>query len=158
MINATHDYEPLDGDTVVYRGKQWVVIANETAPGGGELYHHDRCWFTADRLGERQPNWEAPHVQYSLFSHYARKGFDFEDLATAYRVACSYFEVDTRGWLNREIEYARAVCRWQDAFRAVDRELFPPPGAYAPLRAIAAYCQRIPAIRAELARRGYVRP
>ena len=150
-------YEPQPGDTVVYRGRQWVVVANPKDPGGGLIIHNDDTrWFSADRLTERQPNWRNANVEYSMFSHIAGKGFDLDDWEAAFRAACAYFHVETSGWLDKEIAHARAVREYRDASNALSREMFPETTDV--FISPSVMSRKHNAVTAELARRGIFDP
>jgi hypothetical protein len=101
-------YKPQSGETVVYRGRQWVVVAAPKDLGGGFVLHHEQQWFYANELGHHEPNWHNADVEYSTFSHYAGKGFDLDDWEAVYRFACSYFRIDTASWLDQEIAHELA--------------------------------------------------
>jgi len=123
---ALYIYKLQPDDMVAYRGKQWIVVANPREGGGGFLLHHIQCWFNADELGDHRPNWNNPEVEYSSFSHYAHKSWcDLEDWESVYRFACWYFRIDTQGWLDKEVEHARAARKFRDASRALEKEIFP---------------------------------
>jgi len=126
VIKETYDYQPQPGDKVLYRSKQWIIVANRQA-GGGFVLHNDQRWYAADQLVEHHPNWHNKKVEYSVFSHTAGKGFDFDEWEIVYRLACSYFEIDTKGWLNKEIDFAREKRKYSDAHHALMQEMFPKP-------------------------------
>jgi hypothetical protein len=51
----------------------------------------------------------------------AGKGFDLDDWEAVYRFSCSYFKINTQGWLDKEIEHTRAVRKYRDAYDACKR-------------------------------------
>jgi hypothetical protein len=134
----SYEYELLPGDTAVYRGRQWIVVANNTTDtgarehGGGFILHNNFDWFYADQLGRGPNNWDGSGVSYSMFSHLAHKGGDLDDLEAVYRIACSYFDVDTRGWLNAEIAHTREAVRIRAEKKAIRAELFAPGVRFRP--------------------------
>jgi hypothetical protein len=153
-----YHYEPQSGDSVVYRGKQWIVVANAKDPGGGFLLHSNNRWFYANEIGHHKPNYRNPKFEYSMFSHIADKGFDLDDWEAVYRFACSYFNVDTAGWLDNEVGHARAVEKYRTAYGALEQEIFPRPPDSFPIVYAAHASYKMDAIVAELARRGIFDP
>jgi hypothetical protein len=146
----------------VYRGKQWIVIANPQSPGGGFVLHGNHTWFNVDDLGDHCPNSRKTSVEYSMYSHLAEKGFDLDELEAVYRSACIYFKVDTDGWLDHEIEHARAMRHYHDISSKVQEELFPTDPNADPfgdnIFSIEARHKQLEAVKAELTRRGIVNP
>jgi hypothetical protein len=157
-LDEPYDYEPQPGDTVVYRGKQWIVVSNPNDPGGGFLLHNDQRWFYANELDRHKPNYRNPKFEYSMLSHMANKGFDLDDWEAVYRFACSYFNVDTTGWLDNEVEHARAVRKYKNASRSLKKEIFPHPPDSFVIESPRQMFYKSDAIAAELARRGIFDP
>jgi hypothetical protein len=121
------DYDLSEGEIEIYRGKQWVVT-NYGMCGFLALSGVSRrfYWLDREQVSEHVPNAHKPSVEYGTVTHLAGKAWvDLEDVIIAVRVACSHYEVDTAGWLNPEIEHARAVRNYKKAAAAVRAELHP---------------------------------
>jgi|SRR5271163_1133402 len=154
------DYELTDGEIEIYRGKQWIVtnygmravVRRPGLPASAWIYRLERRMVGGHCLNRINPDFE-----YSSVSHIEKKQWaDLEDFIIAFRVACSYYEIDTAGWLNREIEHAREKRRYSDAAKAMRAELF--PNRDNPFRTIEKLFKEEDMVAAELAKRGIVDP
>jgi hypothetical protein len=147
MIN----FELSENEVEIYRGRQWIVT-NYGMYALGRNYILDRA-----TVGGHCPNYHNPEFEYSCVSHVGKKVWaDLEDFIIAFRVACSCYEVDTAGWLNREIEHARETRRYSAAADAVRKELFPKEEDW--FCSIEELIEEEDAVEAELAKRGIIDP
>jgi hypothetical protein len=155
------DYDLSEGEIAIYHGKQWVVTnfgmcGFLTYAGVPRRFY----WLDREQVGEHCPNAHKPSVEYGTVTHLAGKAWvDLEEVIIAVRVACSHYEIDTAGWLNPEIEHARAVRNYSKARAAVRRELH--PERIGPLGYTLSTNELImgePDVEAELAKRGIVDP